>query len=99
MISEAVPPSMASHSLFTAYPLQDFRACRQEIETAVHAVLEKGSYILGPEVSAFEQEFAAWIGVRHAIGVANGTDAIELLLRGWGIGGGAAVAVPSHTAV
>ena len=90
---------MASHPLFTAYPLEDFRAHQHEIETALHTTLEHGHYILGGEVTAFEREFADWVGVRHAIGVANGTDAIELLLRGLGIGRGDAVAVPSHTAV
>ena len=90
---------MASHPLFTAYPLEDYRAHQQEIEEAIHRMLERGHYILGGEVTAFEQEFARWNGVRHAIGVANGTDAIELLLRGLGIGRGDAVVVPSHTAV
>jgi dTDP-3-amino-3,4,6-trideoxy-alpha-D-glucose transaminase len=90
---------MASHPLFTAYPLKDFLAHREEIEGAVDAVLARGSYIMGTEVTSFEQEFASWAGVRHAIGVASGTDAIELLLRGLGIGQGAGVAVPSHTAV
>ncbi len=90
---------MASHPLFTSYPLEDYRAHRQEIEAALHLVLEQGRYVLGGEVTAFEREFAAWVGVRHALGVASGTDAIELLLRGHGIGRGDAVAVPSHTAV
>ncbi|MCE9517978.1 MAG: DegT/DnrJ/EryC1/StrS family aminotransferase [Verrucomicrobia bacterium] len=90
---------MDPHSLFNSYPLEDYRAQRQEIESALHAMLEQGHYILGGEVTAFEREFADWVGVRHAMGVANGTDAIELLLRGLGIGRGDAVAVPSHTAV
>jgi dTDP-4-amino-4,6-dideoxygalactose transaminase len=90
---------MATHPLFTAYPLEDYRAQQREIESALHAMLENGYYILGNEVSSFEREFAGWVGARHSIGVANGTDAIELLLRGLGIGRGAAVAVPSHTAV
>ncbi|OAI56733.1 hypothetical protein AYO49_00460 [Verrucomicrobiaceae bacterium SCGC AG-212-N21] len=90
---------MPSESLFSIYPLEDYRVHREEIEAALHAMLEKGHYILGSEVTAFEREFAGWTGVRHAIGVANGTDAIELLLRGLSIGHGASVAVPSHTAV
>jgi len=90
---------MSTRSPFTAYPLEDFRAHRREIEAALHAMLEHGHYILGEEVAAFEREFAEWIGARHAIGVANGTDAIEMLLRGLGIGRGDVVAVPSHTAV
>ena len=63
------------------------------------SVVTGGHYILGPETEAFEEEFAAWSGTRHACGAANGTDAIELLLRALEIGPGAAVAVPSMTAV
>src|SRR5438477_621992 len=70
---------MPAHPLFTSYPFEDCRAHRREIETALLNVLEQGHYILGGEVAAFEREFAEWTGVRHAIGVANGTDAIELL--------------------
>lgn len=97
--SQTKTPRMHQPSLFKAYPLEDFRAHQPEIEAALHSMLERGHYILGGEVAAFEEEFAGWIGARHAIGVANGTDAIELLLRGLGIGRGDGVAVPSHTAV
>jgi dTDP-4-amino-4,6-dideoxygalactose transaminase len=62
-------------------------------------VLNRGRYILGDEVAAFETEFAAYLGVKQAIGVACGTDAIELSLRACGIGSGHAVVAPSHTAV
>jgi len=89
----------AAPSLFSAYPLEDFRRLEPAISAAVTGVLRGGHYILGGEVAAFEQEWAAWCGVEEAIGVANGTDAIELLLLGLGIGPGDAVAVPSHTAV
>ncbi|HEY2573637.1 MAG TPA: DegT/DnrJ/EryC1/StrS family aminotransferase [Verrucomicrobiaceae bacterium] len=85
--------------LFSAYPLEDYRAHRATIDEALRRMLEAGHYILGSEVENFEKEFAAFVGVKHGIGVANGTDAIELLLRGLDIGRGAAVAVPSHTAV
>ena len=53
-------------------------ALREEIEEAVLRVLRSGHYILGPEVEAFEAEFAAYTGARHAIGVANGLDALRL---------------------
>ncbi len=86
-------------SLFTPYPLEDYCRRESEIGVAVSGVLQRGHYILGGEVEAFEKEWAAWCGVEQAIGVANGTDAIELLLLGLGIGPGDAVAVPSHTAV
>ena len=86
-------------SCFTAYPLEDYSAHRDDIQRALQRVLERGHYILGSEVATFEQEFASFVGVAHSIGVANGTDAIELLLRALEINGGSSVAVPSQTAV
>lgn len=56
-----------------------------------------GQWILGPELAAFEAEYAAFCGCRHALGVANGLDALELVLRAWGIGAGDEVIVPSRT--
>jgi dTDP-4-amino-4,6-dideoxygalactose transaminase len=67
------------------------------LERAMQRVLQSGWYILGHELSAFESEFAAWCGVRHCIGVANGLDALQLALRGLGIGPGDEVLVPSNT--
>ena len=61
------------------------------------AVANGGRYILGPEVEAFEREFAEHLGVRHAIGVANGTDAITIALRALGVGPGDEVVCPSFT--
>ncbi len=60
-------------------------------------VLEGGRFILGPEVEAFESEFAAYLGVAHAVGVANGTDAITIALRAMGVGPGDEVVCPSFT--
>ena len=80
-------------------PKANYLAHRQEIDGAIARVLESGRYILGTEVEAFEEEFADYIGVSHAIGVASGTDAIELALRACGIGHGDIVATVSHTAV
>jgi dTDP-4-amino-4,6-dideoxygalactose transaminase len=68
-----------------------------EIRAKVGAVLDKGVFVLGQEVGGFEAEFAAHLGVPHAIGVANGTDAIVLALRALGIGPGDEVVVPSFT--
>jgi len=82
-----------------ADPGAGYRARRAEIETAIARVLESGWYILGQEGRAFEQEFAAWLGTTRAIGCANGTDAIALILRGMGIGEDCTVATVSHTAV
>ncbi len=84
---------------FSAYPSSDCLAHRAGIDAALKGMLDSGWYILGREVEAFEREFAAWVGTRHAIGVANGTDAIEVLLRGLGLGAGDVVLVPTHTAV
>jgi dTDP-4-amino-4,6-dideoxygalactose transaminase len=69
------------------------------IDSAIQRVLESGWYILGKEVEAFEREFAAYIGVSQAIGVANGTDALELALRAGGVGPGDLVFTVSFTAV
>jgi dTDP-4-amino-4,6-dideoxygalactose transaminase len=83
-----------------ADPGAGYRAQKAEIDAAVQRALESGWYILGREGAAFEQEFAAWLGAgQHAVGCANGTDAIALILRGLGIGPGMTVATVSHTAV
>jgi dTDP-4-amino-4,6-dideoxygalactose transaminase len=66
-----------------------------EIAERQRAVLESGCYILGPEVEAFESEFAAYLGADHCVGVANGTDAIAIGLRALGVGPGDEVVVPS----
>jgi dTDP-3-amino-3,4,6-trideoxy-alpha-D-glucose transaminase len=72
-------------------------ALRGELREAIDRVLESERYILGPEVAAFEQEFTAYCGAAHAIGVANGTDAITIALRAMGVGPGDEVVVPSFT--
>lgn len=80
-------------------PRQQLRALQPEIQEALQRVLKSGQYILGPEVEAFESEFANYIGTDHAVGVANGTDALALSLRALGIGAGDEVITVSHTAV
>ncbi len=70
-----------------------------DIDAAIRRVLDSGWYILGGEVEAFEAEFAAYHGVNYAVGVANGTDAIELALRAAGVGAGDEVITVAHTAV
>src|ERR1700754_2586006 len=70
---------------------------RGRIDDAIRAVLDDERYILGPNVAAFEQEFAAYLGAGHAIGVANGTDALTIALRAMGVGPGDEVVVPSFT--
>ena len=66
----------------------EYRDIKGEIDAAVHRVLESGHYILGEEVEAFEQEAAGYLGVRHAIGVASGSDALLLALMALGVGPG-----------
>jgi dTDP-3-amino-3,4,6-trideoxy-alpha-D-glucose transaminase len=70
---------------------------REELRGAIDRVLDSERYILGPEVSAFEREFAAYCGAEHGVGVANGTDAITIALRAMGVGPGDEVVVPSFT--
>lgn len=68
-----------------------------EMLAGASAVIASGHYIMGPALERFEAEFASFCGVRHAIGVGNGLDAIALILRGLGIGAGDEVIVPGHT--
>jgi dTDP-4-amino-4,6-dideoxygalactose transaminase len=70
---------------------------RDELDDAARRVMASGQYILGPEVTAFEDEFAAYCDVRHAIGVGSGLDALRLILLAYGIGPGDEVLVPSNT--
>lgn len=82
-------------------PFLDLRAAvqelREEVDAAVRRVLDSGCYILGPEVEAFESEFAAYVSARHGVGVANGLDALYLALRAMDVGPGDQVIVPSNT--
>src|SRR5215217_1496124 len=64
---------------------------------ALERVARSGRYVLGPEVEAFEEEFARYLGVRHCVGVANGTDALTIALRALGVGPGDEVVMPSFT--
>jgi len=68
-----------------------------EVIARQRAVIEGGRYILGPEVEAFEAEFAAYLGVTHCVGVANGTDALTIALRAMGVAPGDEVVVPAVT--
>jgi dTDP-3-amino-3,4,6-trideoxy-alpha-D-glucose transaminase len=73
------------------------RSLRPQIDAAIARVVDSGAFILGPEVSAFESELAAYTGARHAIGVANGTEALTIALRAMGVGPGDDVVVPAYT--
>ena len=82
-----------------ANPKAQYLAHKQEIDDAVRRVLESGWYILGDEVRAFEEEFAAYLGVGHSVGLGNGTEALHLALVACAIGHGDEVVTVSHTAV
>jgi len=95
--SEPIVPSSAE--ILMADPGAVFAKSEAEIVEAVSRVLARGWFVLGPEVTAFETEFAEYCQVPHGIGVANGTDAVALALRACGIERGDRVATVSHTAV
>ena len=76
-----------------------YETIRVEIDAAIHAVLNDACFILGPPLEAFERDFADFCGVEHCVGVASGTDALHLALRGMGIGPGDEVIVPAFTFV
>jgi dTDP-4-amino-4,6-dideoxygalactose transaminase len=71
--------------------------CRSALDAAQARVLDRGWVLMGPELEAFEREWSQWLGARHAIGVANGLDALRLALEACGVGPGDEVIVPSNT--
>src|SRR6266576_6804621 len=80
-------------------PRAQYLAHKAEIDAAVLGVMEKGWYVLGDEVRAFESELAAYIGVAHGVGVGSGTEALHIALAACGIGSGDEVITVAHTAV
>ena len=74
-----------------------YQELKAELDAAAERVMASGHYILGPEVAAFESEFAAYCEAAHCIGVANGLDALHLILRAMDIGTGDEVIVPTNT--
>uniref|UniRef100_UPI003782F1C2 DegT/DnrJ/EryC1/StrS family aminotransferase n=1 Tax=Prosthecobacter sp. TaxID=1965333 RepID=UPI003782F1C2 len=81
--------------LFPAFPHADQLHHQARLHEAMQRVFDSGRLILGAEVSAFESEFATFLGVKHVVGVGSGTDAIEVMLRALGIGPGSRVVVPA----
>lgn len=81
-----------------ADPKRQNELYREEIEKAIGAFLDSGWYILGSQCKAFENEFAAYVDCQHCVGVANGTDAIQIALRAADIGIGDEVITTAHTA-
>lgn len=80
-------------------PRAQYMAHKAEIDAAVLGVMEKGWFVLGDEVLAFESELAAYLGVAHGVGVGSGTEALHLALAACGIGAGDEVITVAHTAV
>ena len=82
-------------------PFLDLKAAylelKDELDEAYRRVMDSGWYILGEETEAFEREFADYCGAKHCVGVANGLDALHLILKGYSIGEGCEVIVPSNT--
>jgi dTDP-4-amino-4,6-dideoxygalactose transaminase len=77
--------------------IAQYRTIEAEVDEAIRSVLESGQFILGPQVSALEQEVAAYLGTAHAVGVGSGTDALVLALRALDVGPGDEVIVPTYT--
>jgi dTDP-4-amino-4,6-dideoxygalactose transaminase len=82
-------------------PLVDLKAqyatIREEVRRAIDEVLESMQLTIGPNVKAFDEEFASYIGTKHSIGVGSGTDALQLAIRACGVSGGDEVITVSHT--
>ena len=76
---------------------RQYRKLAAEVEKAVQETLSNCAYIMGPEVRAFEEAFAEYSRAAHAVGVANGTDAIEIMIRALNIGPGDEVIIPANT--
>ena len=74
-----------------------YRSLKGDIDAALAGAVERGNFILGPEVAAFEEAFARFVGARHCVGVASGTDALSLALRALGVGPGDKVLLPANT--
>ena len=86
-------------NIFCSNPLAQFLSKQKAIEKSVKKVLKSSNYILGKEVKKFEKNFSNFIGTKYGIGVANGTDAIEIALKTLNIGPGDEVITVSHTAL
>ena len=74
-----------------------YQRLKPELDAAYARVMDSGRYILGEEVEAFEKEFASFCGAGHCVAAANGLEALELILKGYGIGAGDEVIVPANT--
>ena len=76
---------------------QQYRVLREEMDRAVLDTMASGAFIMGPQVRELEKQLAEYVGVKRCLTCANGTDALTLALKAWGIGPGDAVFVPDFT--
>ena len=76
---------------------KQYQVLREEMDRAVLDAMASGAYIMGPQVRELEQQLSEYVGVKHCLTCANGTDALTLALKAWGIGPGGAVFVPDFT--
>ena len=74
-----------------------YQALKPKMDEAIQAVLDSSDYIAGDQVEDLEKELAEYLGVKNCVSCGNGTDALVLALKAWGIGAGDAVFVPDHT--
>lgn len=74
-----------------------YRALKEQMDAAIERVLESSDYIAGDQIEELEQELADYAGVKYCVTCGNGTDALTLALKAWGVGAGDAVFVPDHT--
>src|SRR6266700_7875645 len=92
---------MTSSSTKQAIPIThlglEYEAIKEELTPLLEKILRSGSYVLGAELARFEEELATYLGVLHAVGVGNGTDAVLLALKALDIGPGDEVIVPAMT--
>lgn len=94
----ALTPAHRTHVTIPFIDLQaPYRELRNELDAAAGRVLASGRYVLGPELEAFEREFARYCEADFCVGVGSGLDALRLILEGYGIGPGDEVLVPAHT--
>ncbi len=97
MLQENVKPTISTPSIPSEDVKRQYLLIEDDIHQAIDRVLPTGRYVLGTELAAFEQEFAAFCNTRYAIGVSNGTDALQLALLAYGIGPGDEVITVPNT--
>jgi dTDP-4-amino-4,6-dideoxygalactose transaminase len=98
-VDQLRPENRGVWVIYSSFPLAQYQARKDAINAAIQDVLDRGTYMFGPEMEAFETSFSDHVGCRYGVGVNSGTDAITLSLEALGIGSGDEVITVSHTAV